>query len=411
MSELPRRTLLRGLAAVPALLATGCSGGQQRGPTQSPPPAGPASPTRVRRAPDWAALAADLDRRAADGSFSGAVLVADRNTDLLARGYGTADRTSGTTNSPGTRFCIASMGKMFTAVAVAQLVEQGRLAFTDPLGRYVPGFPAGVADRVTLHQLLTHTAGFGDVLRRDGDGDPPTTLSGLVERIRAEPLAFEPGTRFGYSNSGFVLLGAVVEAVAARPYADHVREHVFAPAGMADTEVAVYRPAAVPGMAHGYARVGPDGRPVPPGPGPAPASTSAEASAEASGVALRDVSGDLQVGNPSGGAWSTVTDLRRFAHAVTAGTLLGPAMITTLLAGRVSVQRPGGPAQDRYAYGFEEQVVAGTRIVGHNGGTPGYEGQLDIYPDRGLVVAVLSNQDGQLVPVVRRTEELVSAPA
>jgi CubicO group peptidase (beta-lactamase class C family) len=124
-----------------------------------------------------------------------------------------ADRQRGLANTAQTRFPIASLGKMFTAVAIAQLVEQHKLAFTDTIGTYLSGFLPEVAGTVTIHQLLTHTSGMGDAaLRRTPDRpQPPHTLAGQLERIIEQPLQFQPGSRFGYSNDGFIVLGAILE--------------------------------------------------------------------------------------------------------------------------------------------------------------------------------------------------------
>uniref|UniRef100_UPI001E65B815 serine hydrolase domain-containing protein n=1 Tax=Catenulispora rubra TaxID=280293 RepID=UPI001E65B815 len=126
------------------------------------------------------------------------------------------------------------------------------------------------------------------------------------------------------------------------------------------------------------------------------------------GDTFRDNSSDLQIANPSGGAISTTADLARFARALLTHQLLDPAMTATLTTGKVTVHRPGGPAQDSYAYGFEDARVSGVRVIGHNGGTPGYEGQLDIYPDTGTTVAIMCNQDRSLVPAIQRTEAMLT---
>jgi CubicO group peptidase (beta-lactamase class C family) len=123
------------------------------------------------------------------------------------------------------------------------------------------------------------------------------------------------------------------------------------------------------------------------------------------GGTLRDNADRLQVGNPSRGAYSTVTDLLGFARALMGHRLLSAAMTDTVLAGKVDVHRPGGLPVDRYGYGFADQAINGVRFVGHNGGTPGYEGQLDVYPTRGYTVVILTNRDGVLVPAVQRSEE------
>src|SRR4029453_2788360 len=140
---------------------------------------------------------------------------------------------------------------------------------------------------------------------------------------------------------------------------------------MTATGIAVYRPSQIPGMARGYMLVGQDGQPVPSRPG--------QGSTGPSG-ALR-ANDEVQIGNPSGGGYSTVGDLFRVAQALTGHQLLNPALTDPVLTGKVDPDRPG-PGQDRYAYGFSDSRINGVRIVGHNGGRPGYEGQLDVYPRR-----------------------------
>lgn len=368
---------------------------------ETSPPAKPAGGSAGKPLPAeaWRAFADYLQQRTTAGAFSGAVLVANHGKTLLQQGYGMADRQRGLANTPQTKFPIASMGKMFTAVAIAQLVQQDKLAFTDTIGNYASGFPPEIADTVIIHQLLTQTSGMGDaaLMRRPDAPEPPHTLAGLIERIRKQPLQFQPGSRFGYSNDGFIVLGAILEHVSGQDYADYLREHIFQPASMTSTDIGVYRPSQIPGMAHGYMLVGQDGQPVQPGP--------RQDSAAPSG-SLRD-NDEPQVGNPSGGGYSTVGDLLRFAQALTGHRLLSPPLTDTVLAGKVATGRPG-PGQDSYAYGFADTRINGVRIVGHNGGSPGYEGQLNLYPDRGDTVVILTNQDQVLPPVLRRSEELLT---
>lgn len=211
-----------------------------------------------------------------------------------------------------------------------------------------------------------------------------------------------PGSRFGYSNSGFVVLGAVLQHVTDSPYDDYLRRHILGPAEMTDTDVRPYTPDKIGSMAHGYALVGQDGNPVggpPTGPDPRPSG------------AFRDVGDQIQDANPSGGAYSTVADMARFAQALIGHRLLAPAMTQTVLTGKVRADRPGGPPVDTYAYGFFDVRINGVRIVGHDGGTPGYEGQLDVYPDLGCIVVALTNQDQAMRPAIDRSEELLTKPA
>jgi CubicO group peptidase (beta-lactamase class C family) len=387
-----RRAFLGGMLLLPAAIAA-CKA------TTSPadkPAAGSAGTPLAAQA--WRGFADELQQRAAAGGFSGAVLVAHHGQPLLQHGYGMADRHRGLANSAQTKFPIASLGKMFTAVAIAQLAQQDKLSFADTIGTYLAGFPPQIADTVTIHQLLTHTAGMDDAaLRRRPQ--PPYRLAGLLERIVTAPLQFQPGSRFGYSNDGFIVLGAILERRTRQAYADYLRQHIFTPAGMTATDIGVYRPSQIPGMAQGYALVGKDGQPVRSGSGQGATTPSAA-------LAAND---EPQVANPSGGAWSTVGDLLRFAQALTGHRLLSPALTDTVLAGKVATHRPG-PAKDSYAYGFADQRRDGGRIVGHNGGSPGYEAQPDSYPDRGHVVVVLTNQDQTLTPAIQRAQAILTRP-
>ena len=365
-----RRTLLSGALAAVGVMAGGN-------------PADAFTLATAECGPGLWAFDQYLEQRAAVGVFCGAALVARDGRTLLAKGYGLADRARGIPNTARTKFCICSMGKMFTAVGIAQLAERARLSFSDTIGAHLPGFPAAIADHVTVHELLTHTSGMGDVLARAGGATPPTTLAGLISEIAQQPLLFPPGTAYSYSNSGFIILGAIIQAVAGQAYDEYVHEHIFTPAGMRETAVSVYAADEIAGMAHGYALTG-TGQ-------------------------YEDTGAMIQIGNPSGGAYSTVFDMLDFARALTAHRLLSPAMTDTVLTGQVPISRPGGPADDEYAYGFEIQVINGARIVGHNGGSLGYEGQLDVYIDRGYVAVILTNQDHTLVPAIQRSETLLTS--
>ena len=368
-----RRAALGMLAGV-ALLAGATPAKASAVPVRVPTPTGV-----------WTGFDAWLGQRASAGEFSGTALVVRDGRVLLDAGYGLSDRASSVADTPQTRYCVASIGKLFTAVAVAQLVEQHRLSFTDPIGRYLTGFAPAVADGVTVGDLLDMTSGLGDVVL--GRPDPPATLAGMMQLIEAEPLQSQPGSSFLYSNDGYIVLGALIEAVTGESYQRYVTEHVLAPSGMTHTSLTPYTPADVPGMAHGYALV-------------------------ASGVTTppvwQDVSDVPEPANPSGGAYSTAGDLASFARALTDHRLLSPKMTATVLTPRVASPQPGGPPVDMYTYGFAYQALDGVTFVGHNGGTPGYGGQIDIYPQSGYVVVILTNQDDALVPAIQKSEALIT---
>ena len=243
-----------------------------------------------------AALAALVDDAAAKDGFSGAVRV-ERAGNVLFRGAkGLASRETRTPNTPETKFNLGSIDKAFTRLAVEQLAAEGRLSLSDPIGNHVAGLPEATA-RVTLQQLIDHRGGTGDVFGPRYDAVDRMTLRELRDWLPLfadRPLEFEPGTSQRYSNAGYILLGLAIEKVTGRAYRDHVRERIFAPAGMADT--APYAvDAAVANRATGYT--------------------------DGSG-ALSDNRATLPWrGSSAGGGYSTVDDLAKFADALRAGRL------------------------------------------------------------------------------------------
>lgn len=358
----------RGVAA-PALLVCVACGTPPRGadtPADGPTTPGAAVAAAARDSAFVAALRARLAAATEAGEFSGAVLVARDGRTLLEGAYGLADRERRVPNTPLTRFRVGSMNKMLTAVAALQLVQPGALRLDAPLGAYLPDYPnAEVASAVTPHHLLTHTGGTGDIfgpaftarrteLRTTGD---------YLRLYGTRGLQFAPGTRWEYSNYGFLLLGAVIERVGGTSYDDHVATRVLAPAGMTATGSAP-EDSLVPGRSVGYTRQLVPGALV----------------SNAPTLPCR--------GTPAGGGYSTVGDLARFAVALREHRLLDPAHTALLLSGKVPIGEGA-----RYAYGFLDRVVGGRRFVGHGGGAPGMNGELAFEPNGGYVVVVLSNLD------------------
>jgi CubicO group peptidase (beta-lactamase class C family) len=171
--------------------------------------------------------------RAAQQGFSGAALIRVNGRELLAKGYGLADRSERRPNTVDTAFDVGSILKLFTAIAVFQLDEAGALRVDDRLGSLLPGVPPDKA-AITLREILLHRAGFGEYHDTEGDFEPMTREEARA-RIFAEPLRFEPGSDEAYSNSGYTLLADVIEAVSGEAYPTYLRRMVFEPAGMRDT--------------------------------------------------------------------------------------------------------------------------------------------------------------------------------
>jgi D-alanyl-D-alanine carboxypeptidase len=322
------------------------------------------------------ALSTRAKKLAREDQLSGAVLVANDDQVLFKDDYGLADRKRGIPNTLRTRFRIGSMNKMFTAVTILQLVEAGKVELTAPLGTYLRDYPnRDVATKVTIHHLLTHTGGTGDIFGPDFDAHRKElrTLADYVELYGKRGLEFEPGSRWAYSNYGFILLGRVIEKVTGQSYYDYVRQHIYEPTGMTRSG-SLPEDEAVPERSIGYMK--------PPG----------------AAMWLPNTDWLPYRGTSAGGGYSTVEDLARFAHALLSHKLLSPDSTELLITGKVKA-RPGA----RYAYGFEDARDAdGNGWVGHGGGAPGMNGDLKIYPNSGYVVAVLANMDP---PAAQRISE------
>jgi CubicO group peptidase (beta-lactamase class C family) len=244
-------------------------------------------------------LRSSLNEVVAQDRFSGAVLLAKNGTILVEQAYGFADHAFNARNRLDTKFNLGSMGKMFTAVAILQLVEQNRLSLNDLLVKVVPDYPnAQIASRITIHQLMTHTSGLGDFFGKafqDTPKDKFSTIAAHLPLFVDKPLLFEPGTKWSYSNAGFIVVGLVIEKVSGQSYYDYVREHIFKSAGMINTDN-YFIDADIPNLALGYITAG--------------------AGATSSGPRRTNFY-FLQRGASAGGGYSTVEDLLRFCRCVT----------------------------------------------------------------------------------------------
>lgn len=266
-------------------------------------------PAQDAAPPTAAQLSARLERfvdsLARAERFAGVVLLADRDSVVLVRAWGLADRERGRPITSDTRLNLGSINKAFTATAVRQLAAQGRLSLDDPLIRHLPGYPnRAVAEAVTLRQLLEHTAGIGGNIFGVPAGGSRARLRSngdFIPLFASEPPLFAPGSARRYCNACYVLLGAVVERVSGMSYYDYVREHVVRPAGMEATD-SYALDSLPPNTAIGYTR-----------------------GEDAAAAAPLRPNTDLLPGRGSaaGGGYSTVRDLLRFAQAARQGRIPG----------------------------------------------------------------------------------------
>ncbi len=303
------------------------------------------------------------------GWFSGSVLVVRAGEIVFARGYGMASLEYQVPNSPQTRFRLGSVTKQFTAAAILQLQERGLLDVQAPVSTYLPDYPDG--DRITLHHLLTHTAGipnltsFPDYLEWMR---LPTTLDELIARFKDLPLEFEPGEQYRYSNSGYILLTQVIETVSGRSYADYLKEHLLHPLGMENTGYE-HPLAVIDGLASGYQLTN-DGY-------------------------QRAEHINMSVPQGAGGLYSTVEDLARwnqflFDDGVRDETILSDGTIATMTSPLVPMAPDDAPNLF-YGYGLVIGDQPERLRIGHGGGINGFVTNLIFFPDQNLTIAVLCN--------------------
>ncbi|MEV6964208.1 serine hydrolase domain-containing protein [Hamadaea sp. NPDC051192] len=378
MARHNRRAFLRraGLVAVPAVV-----GGGLTMPGAANATAG-AVPAALRPGGTFDQYLSGL---AANDQFSGTVLVAHDGRPVFSRSFGYADRSRGVSNRADTVFCLASVTKLFTAIAVAQLAQQGSLTLVDPIGKHLTGFAADVADTVTIHHLLTHTSGLGDFTRDAGYLDesvtwttPQQMMDNTLRYVRSEALAFAPGAGNQYSNSGYQVLGSVIQQVSGQSYYDYVRTHVFEPAGMKDSgfiTLPQWRSGAR--YAHPY---------------------PADPSGQHNDALADDVF--AYIGNPAGNALASAPDMVRFVRALTDGTLLNAAYREVFLTPKLprtplaAEPEEGRPAVTPFAsYAPDNFLINDQWVLGHLGGAPGVSTGVSWTPTTGWTAVALSNYD------------------
>jgi D-alanyl-D-alanine carboxypeptidase len=321
----------------------------------------------------------------AQKKLSGVALVAKDGVTIASKTAGIANKTSGAPINLSTKFNLGSMNKMFTGVAIAQLAQAKRLSFTDTISKYLPDYPnKDVAGKVTIHQLLTHSSGLGmywnDKFR--AQREKLLTVSAHLPLFADDPLLFPPGEKFQYSNSGYMVLGAIIEKVSGQDYYSYVQDHIYKPAGMIDT--GFYDPGKeIPNLAIGYVSMGPDGK---------------ELDEPQDNNGFREIRG-----GPAGGGYSTAEDLVRFHMALRSNKLLNPEYTELVMTGKMKTPRAG-----EYGYGFGVETIDGKRTVGHNGGAPGIAADFAMYPDSGFTTVLLMNCDPPaMMPIAKELRALV----
>jgi CubicO group peptidase (beta-lactamase class C family) len=294
----------------------------------------------------------------ANKQFMGSVLVAQDGKVVFSKGYGFANLEWDVPNSPPAKFRLGSVTKQFTAACILLLEERGKLKIDDAVKKYMPDAPAAW-DKVTIFNLLTHTSGipsftgFPDYASTEAIA---TTPEKLVARFRDKPLEFQPGEKWNYSNSGYVLLGYLIEKISGQSYSQFVQDNIFTPLGMKDS---------------GYD------------------SNSAIIAHRAAGYAPSDKglinAGyiDMSIPLSAGALYSTTEDLLRWEQGLFGGKLLSVA----------SLQKMTTPFKNDYAFALAVRDANGHKVIEHGGGIEGFNTQLSYYPDDKLTIVVLANQN------------------
>jgi CubicO group peptidase (beta-lactamase class C family) len=320
-----------------------------------------------------AVLAAELE----PGGPGAAIAVIRDGRFIHRKAYGLANIEWGVPLNPDAVFRIASLTKQFTAVAIMMLAERGRLSLDAPIEACLPDWPAR-GRTITVRHLLNHTSG---VWRHDSDqGDrtkrPNPPVEDVIQLIYSQLFEFEPGERYSYNNSGYLLLGAIIAAVSGKPYEDFLRDEIFAPLGMDHTGLLRHE-AITPGRAYGYVR----GR-------------------KRFHNARLDA---MSWSHAAGALGSTLGDLAKWDRAIRANRLIAAETLETMLAATPLNDRSSFP----YGFGWGTADYEGRRVFHHTGGISGYASHMLHFRDEDLTTIVLSNL--YLFPFDKVTRGLIRA--
>lgn len=298
------------------------------------------------------------------GHFMGSVLVARGDQVIFNRAYGSANLEWNIPNTPATKFRLGSVTKQFTAASILLLEERGKLSVDDPVKKYITDAPA-TWDKITIFNLLTHTSGLPDFTNLPDYRKLqtlPTTAEGIIARFRDKPLEFEPGARMKYCNSGYVVLGDIIEKLTGESYAQFVQDNLFGPVGMTDS--GYDSPTRIiSNRASGYVL-------------------------NAKGEIENSLYLDMTVPHAAGALYSTTGDLLKWEQALFGGKVLKPESLVKMTT----------PFKNNYAFGLFVTTTDGHKRIEHSGGIDGFNTELSYYPDDKLTIVVLRNINLRTAP-------------
>jgi Beta-lactamase class C and other penicillin binding proteins len=296
-----------------------------------------------------------INRYVKNNLFSGAVLVAKGGKVILSKGYGMANYELDVANVAQTKFRLGSITKQFTAMAILQLQEKGLLSVDDLITKYFPDYK--IAEKVTIHHLLTHTSGIHNFTNDPEYGQTMMIASPVektIARFKDKPLDFAPGEKWDYSNSGYILLGAIIEKASGKSYEDYLKENIFQPLNMVNTGYD-HSDALLKNRAAGY-------------------QMSRGKIANASYL-------DMSIPYSAGALYSTVEDLY----------LWDRALYTEKLVKKATLEKMFTPIKSNYGYGWAIEDQKGHKRISHGGGINGFGTQINRYVNDDACVIMLSN--------------------
>ena len=327
------------------------------------------------------------------GLFSGSVLVAKSGNVLLSRGYGKSDYAQGTPNTPHTKFRLGSVSKQFTALAIMQLQEQGRLNESNPLSTYIPDYPNG--KNITIHHLLTHTSGipnYTSLAHCEKNKAQPRSITRLISTFKNKKLEFKPGSQYKYSNSGYVLLTYIIEQVSGESYESFIQKHIFWPLRMTSSGYDANQQQ-IQDKACGYV-------------------------VKQHHLTYADPV-DMSYYAGAGALYSTVEDLYRWDRALHSNVLVSYTALDKIFTPWVHTPAYNQTNESAYGYGWRIGKPCQHPVVGHCGGIEGFSTLIRRYPKDDACIIILSNirnstvqrlsQD--LAKIVLGQHTIVSIPA
>ena len=304
--------------------------------------------------------------------FMGSILVAQHGKIILTRGYGMANIKRGIPNVPSTEFRIGSNTKQFTAMAILQLQAKGKLNVDNHICQYIPSCPKDWAP-ITIYQLLTHTSGipnFTNFPNYQEIQSKPITPTGLLDDFKNKPLDFQPGTKWRYSNSGYEVLGYIIERVSGESYKTFLQQNIFGPLGLKNTGYDKSHPTALI-HAQGY-NYTPSGY------------------KQAQYV-------NMTVPFSAGALYSTVLDLYKWDQALHAGKLLPANLLQQMVAPHVPI---APKSKTHYGFGWMISNPFGHHEIWHEGGIQGFTSVNSWFPQDDAYIIVLDNMTSPQVATV-----------